>query len=72
MTFQIADEPPWVIIPGQMITFKRDTVHAIPEIRRGAAVFLTLDTPRRTLDDVVFVEASALDRDFVSCLVDYE
>lgn len=72
VNFQIADQPPRTIIPGQMVIFKRRTVHAITEIRREPAVFVTLDTPRRAPDDVVFVDAAATDRDFVCPLADYE
>ncbi|ROO29790.1 cupin domain-containing protein [Salinisphaera japonica] len=69
--FQIDDETPRLIEPGQMVTFKRGVVHAITEIAAGPAVFLTLDTPRRAPDDVVFIDkAAAKGRDFVSNLDD--
>ena len=69
--FQIEDEAPRLITPGQMVTFKRGVVHAITEIVVGPAVFLTLDTPRRAPDDVVFIDkAAAKGRAFVSNLDD--
>lgn len=69
--FQIADEAPRLLTPGQMVTCKRETVHAITVIRRHPAVFLTLDTPRRAPDDVVFIEPDAAGRrPFVATLGD--
>jgi mannose-6-phosphate isomerase-like protein (cupin superfamily) len=41
--------------PGQLIFFKRGTVHALPEILEGPVVFLSMDTPRRQPADVIFV-----------------
>jgi mannose-6-phosphate isomerase-like protein (cupin superfamily) len=41
--------------PGQLLFFKRGTVHALPDILEGPVVFLSIDTPRRDPKDVVFV-----------------
>ena len=41
--------------PGQLLVFKRRTVHALPRIGEGPAVFLAIDTPRRDPRDVIFV-----------------
>lgn len=41
--------------PGQLLYFKRGTVHAMPEIREQPIVFLAIDTPRRDPTDVIFV-----------------
>jgi mannose-6-phosphate isomerase-like protein (cupin superfamily) len=41
--------------PGQLLFFKRGTVHALPDILEGPVVFLSVDTPRRDPGDVVFV-----------------
>ena len=41
--------------PGQLMFFKRGTVHALPEILEGPVVFLSVDTPRRDPKDVIFV-----------------
>jgi mannose-6-phosphate isomerase-like protein (cupin superfamily) len=41
--------------PGDLLVFKRRTVHAQPEILEGPVVFLAIDTPRRDPKDIVFV-----------------
>lgn len=41
--------------PGDLIFFKRGTVHAIPELGPEPVVFLAIDTPRRDPRDIVFV-----------------
>lgn len=41
--------------PGDLLFFKRGTVHALPEIIEGPAVFLSVDTPRRDPKDIIFV-----------------
>jgi mannose-6-phosphate isomerase-like protein (cupin superfamily) len=41
--------------PGQLLFFKKGTVHALPEIVEGPVVFFSLDTPRRDPKDIVFV-----------------
>lgn len=41
--------------PGQLLYFKRGTVHAMPEILEQPIVFLAIDTPRREPTDVIFV-----------------
>src|SRR5215469_17826408 len=33
--------------PGQLLFFKRGTVHAMPDILEGPVIFLSVDTPRR-------------------------
>ncbi|RJS94066.1 cupin domain-containing protein [Salinisphaera sp. Q1T1-3] len=69
VVFRIGDAAPRTITPGQMVTFKRETVHAIEQITAHPAVFVTLDTPRRAPDDVVFVNpADARQRAFVTNL----
>ena len=42
-------------VPGDLLFFKRGTVHAIPKILDGPVVFLSFDTPRRDPKDVIFV-----------------
>ena len=42
--------------PGDLLFFKRGTVHALPEILESPVVFLAIDTPRRNPEDVVFVD----------------
>jgi mannose-6-phosphate isomerase-like protein (cupin superfamily) len=41
--------------PGDLLVFKRRTVHAQPKILEGPVVFLAIDTPRRDPKDIVFV-----------------
>ncbi len=41
--------------PGDLLVFKRGTVHAMPEISTEPVVFLAIDTPRRDPKDVIFV-----------------
>jgi mannose-6-phosphate isomerase-like protein (cupin superfamily) len=42
-------------MPGHLLFFKRNTVHAIPEIAEHPLVFLSVDTPRRSPEDIIFV-----------------
>jgi mannose-6-phosphate isomerase-like protein (cupin superfamily) len=41
--------------PGELLVFKRGTVHALPKILEEPVVFLSVDTPRRDPKDVIFV-----------------
>lgn len=41
--------------PGQLLFFRRGTVHALPDIIEGPVVFLSVDTPRRDPGDIIFV-----------------
>ena len=47
--------------PGDLLFFKRGTVHALPQILSGPnvrnepVVFLAIDTPRRDPKDIIFV-----------------
>jgi mannose-6-phosphate isomerase-like protein (cupin superfamily) len=41
--------------PGDLLFFKRGTVHSLPTILEGPVVFLSFDTPRRDPKDVIFV-----------------
>ena len=41
--------------PGDLLVFKKHTVHAQPQILEGPVVFLAIDTPRRDPKDIVFV-----------------
>lgn len=54
---------------GQLLFFKRGTVHALPDILEGPVVFLAVDTPRRDPRDIVFVDpASGTPETFISPL----
>lgn len=41
--------------PGELLFFRRGTVHALPDILEGPLVFLSIDAPRRDPKDVIFV-----------------
>jgi mannose-6-phosphate isomerase-like protein (cupin superfamily) len=43
--------------PGDLLVFKRGTVHALPKLLEEPVVFLAIDTPRRDPKDVIFVNA---------------
>ncbi len=45
--------------PGQLLCFKQNTVHALPDIHQHPVVFLAIDTPRRDPTDIVFVDPAA-------------
>ena len=42
--------------PGDLLFFKRRTVHALPDIFEGPGGFLSVDSPRRDPKDIVFVD----------------
>jgi mannose-6-phosphate isomerase-like protein (cupin superfamily) len=41
--------------PGDLLVFRRGTVHAMPELHTEPVVFLAIDTPRRDPKDIIFV-----------------
>jgi mannose-6-phosphate isomerase-like protein (cupin superfamily) len=43
-------------VPGNLLFFKRGTVHALPGIVEWPVVFLSIDTPRRDPKDIIFVD----------------
>ncbi len=42
--------------PGELLFFKRGTVHAMPELFEEPVVFLSIDTPRREPTDIILVD----------------
>ena len=54
--FVVDGNAPVELGPGQLMFFKRNTVHAIPEVIQGPLVFFAVDTPRRDPADVTFVD----------------
>ncbi len=44
--------------PGQLLFFRRNVVHSIPEIVEAPLVVFSVDTPRRDPKDVHFVNAA--------------
>ncbi len=53
--FFIAEEPPFELEPGQLVFFKKGTVHGTSEILEEPFVVFSVDTPRRDPKDVIFV-----------------
>jgi len=51
----IADAPAREIRPGELVFFKKNTVHAVPRILEHPFTVLAVDTPRRPPDDIHFV-----------------
>jgi mannose-6-phosphate isomerase-like protein (cupin superfamily) len=51
----IADDAPREIRPGELVFFKKNTIHAIPQILEHPFTVLAIDTPRRPPEDVHFV-----------------
>ena len=43
--------------PGDLLVFKRGTIHALPDLLEGPVVFLAIDTPRRDPRDIIFVNS---------------
>lgn len=43
--------------PGELLYFKKGTVHSLPDILEEPVVFMSLDTPRRSPDDIHFEDA---------------
>jgi len=41
--------------PGQLLFFEKGTVHALPDILEEPLVFVSIDTPRRDPQDIIFV-----------------
>jgi mannose-6-phosphate isomerase-like protein (cupin superfamily) len=59
--FIVGDNAAIELGPGQLLFFKRNVIHSIPEIMEEPLVFLAVDTPRRDPADVTFVDSTAGD-----------
>jgi len=69
--FVVEGNDPVELGPGQVLFFRRNTVHGIPEILEGPLVFFSVDTPRRDPSDVTFVDpAHGTAREFIRT-IDY-
>jgi mannose-6-phosphate isomerase-like protein (cupin superfamily) len=53
--FSMGGMTPFEAGPGQLVFFKKRTVHAIELMGEEPLVFLSVDTPRRDPKDVIFV-----------------
>jgi len=51
----IATDAPKEVRPGQLIFFRKNTIHALPRILEEPFTVLAIDTPRRPPEDVHFV-----------------
>jgi mannose-6-phosphate isomerase-like protein (cupin superfamily) len=51
----IATDAPKEVHPGQLIFFRKNTIHALPRILEEPFTVLAIDTPRRPPEDVHFV-----------------
>lgn len=70
--FVVDGAEPVELGPGQLLFFRRNTVHAIPEIVEGPLVVFSVDTPRRDPADVTFVDPSnGTAKDFIRTIPAY-
>lgn len=53
--FIVEDQPPFDLGPGQLLFFKRGTIHGTPQILEEPFVVFSVDTPRRDPKDIIFV-----------------
>src|SRR5215471_17411979 len=54
----VADAPAREIRPGELVFFRKNTIHALPRILDQPFTVLAIDTPRRPPDDVRFVNST--------------
>jgi mannose-6-phosphate isomerase-like protein (cupin superfamily) len=57
-TFFLGDAEPFELGPGQLVFFKKGTVHGTPKILQEPFVVFAVDTPRRDPSDVHFVNSA--------------
>jgi mannose-6-phosphate isomerase-like protein (cupin superfamily) len=70
--FVVEGSEPVELGPGQLLFFRRNTVHAIPEILEAPLVVFSVDTPRRDPTDVTFVDPSyGTAKDFIRTIPAY-
>lgn len=53
--FFFGDDEPFELGPGQLVFFKKGTIHGMPEILEEPFTVFAVDTPRRDPRDVIFV-----------------
>jgi len=53
--FFMGDREPFAVGPGQMLFFKKFTVHGMPEILEHPLFMVSVDTPRRDPGDVIYI-----------------
>jgi mannose-6-phosphate isomerase-like protein (cupin superfamily) len=70
--FVVDGSEPVELGPGQLLFFRRNTIHAIPEIVEGPLVVFSVDTPRRDPADVTFVDPKyGTAKDFIRTIPAY-
>lgn len=70
--FVLEGSEPVELGPGQLLFFRRNTVHAIPEIVEEPLVVFSVDTPRRDPSDVTFVDPQyGTAKDFIRTIPAY-
>ncbi|WP_325053226.1 cupin domain-containing protein [Sinorhizobium meliloti] len=56
--FFMGDEEPFEVGPGEMLFFKKGTVHGMPDTVEHPLFMVSVDTPRRDPRDIIFVDPS--------------
>jgi len=51
--FFMGDQQPFEVGPGEMLFFKKGTVHGMPEILEHPLFMVSVDTPRRDPRDII-------------------
>ncbi|SDA61574.1 cupin domain-containing protein [Sinorhizobium sp. NFACC03] len=54
--FFMGGAEPFEVGPGDMLFFKKGTIHGMPEILEHPVFMVSVDTPRRDPSDIVFVD----------------
>jgi mannose-6-phosphate isomerase-like protein (cupin superfamily) len=54
--FFMGDREPFEVGPGEMLFFKKFTIHGMPEILEHPLFMVSVDTPRRDPSDIIFVD----------------
>jgi mannose-6-phosphate isomerase-like protein (cupin superfamily) len=57
-TFFLGEDEPFELGPGQLVFFKKGTIHGTPKIHEEPFVVFAVDTPRRDPSDVHFVNSA--------------
>lgn len=57
--FFMGDGEPFEVGPGEMLFFKKFTVHGMPEILEHPLFMVSVDTPRRDPADIIFIDPAA-------------
>ncbi len=54
--FFMGNREPFEVGPGEMLFFKKGTVHGMPEILEHPLFMFSVDTPRRDPGDIIFID----------------